>query len=1080
MARIRHQYEIISSLLDFYRVAQPSLDTKPGSVSRDLLIEGISAQLARLYDELNRVSTLQSLRLALGIDLDRLGDNFGIKRNRGSSSTGPALLTFNTLDTDISISKGDIILARNGATFSVINSTVVSAVLSNQYKATAARFRSDLDFVGITDQFAIEILVQATATGVQGNISKYSLARTSISGINNVTNVVPFGGGNGVEDDTAFRNRILAVFSGANTGTSLGYKNAVKSDPSVIDAIVIEPGDPLMTRDGTQVLIAKDGTRTILSEGTGGKVDIYVFGVRVQETLDSFIYRDLSNTGDPTHPKNDFVLGQIAADAGKTVTRKRLDNLQDGILPSQPVNNIIEISGSISGANYLEKSVDNLGRVSGNFELIRDTGAFGGSPWGFDRLHWIKSFIENFSEDKTKQVFNGQDSLGFSDVLKIRSVVQNIPISNENSKVLASDRSIIQLAHAPITNVTRVFNVTTGERYVVSNQNPDGVDAINLTGRITISGRSLPAVSDILQTDYTWVLSYDPYFDFDNKSGRSNPRTVIDSIDWGFSNAVRREKATLISSGSFLTVTTIHPISSVISVNIFSSSNSQITSSSGRLAVIVNSTVSNVVSIVRVSDNAELWNTSDSDGSFSGQTIFLPTDSAAVFQDVVNVVYNAVDVFNATTTGSFNNNIITIVPSTVAVAGSLVECNYIANVNTILPATLLPTLPAIRSGNFFSTTSVTNTGTQPTTHIFASGTVLSNLRQAPTNLGLTIAGSVSPGVITVTGITMTGIFDVVLTVANAGLKQDLSTVLKKALGLSSKTSVPSNIRISRIDKVSKVTTNSSLEVLSIDHDYDIKGYHLFDNSFVKEESIADETLKVTEFILPSTPDNLSSAPSSGNRLQVSFHYTTSTDSENVSFSKSGTLYTNKKFALIDTIAISSGFTSGGAATATLSVFNLNQPSTRSRYKIFYDYLAPKVNERINIRFNFDKLIGDSTFTIQNTRPINADVLVKSSVPILVDITMMIGVTEEFSDKNSSKIVLQNVKDTITSALNATALNTKVDASDLINQAYTVTGVDSARIIFFNKTGSIGSVLNVKAGKNEFIRANSVNIELDNG
>src|SRR3990167_2632923 len=128
MARIRSQSEIISSLLDFFRVAQPALDTKPGSVARDLLVEGMSAQIARLYDELNRVSTLQSLRLALGIDLDRLGDNFGIKRLRGSKSTGPGLLTFNSLDADISITKGETITARNGATFSVLSSTVVSSV----------------------------------------------------------------------------------------------------------------------------------------------------------------------------------------------------------------------------------------------------------------------------------------------------------------------------------------------------------------------------------------------------------------------------------------------------------------------------------------------------------------------------------------------------------------------------------------------------------------------------------------------------------------------------------------------------------------------------------------------------------------------------------------------------------------------------------------------------------------------------------------------------------------------------------------------------------------------------------------
>lgn len=1078
MARIRGQQEIISSLLDFFRIAQPSLDTKPGSVSRDLFVEGISAQLARLYDELNRVSTLQSLRLALGIDLDRLGDNFGIKRNRGSTATGPALLTFNNLDTDISVTKGDIITARNGATFSVVNSTVISSVLASQYKATAARFRSDLDFVGITDQYVIEVLTQATATGIQGNISKYSLSKTSIPGINNVTNVVPFGGGNGTEDDTAFRNRILAVFSGANTGTALGYKNAVSSDPSVIDALVIEPGDSLMTRDGTQVSIAADGTRTITSEGTGGKVDIYVFGVRVQEALDSFIYRDLSNTGDPTNSKNDFVLGQIASDAGKTVTRKRLDDIQNGVLPNQPVNNIVEVSGSVSGANYLEKSVDSLGRVSGNYELVRDTGSFGGSPWGFDRLHWISNRIKDFSEDKTKQTFNGQDSLGFPDVLKIGGVTQNVSVTNENSKVSSSDRSIIQLAHTPVTNVTRVFNVTTGERYVISNQNFDGSGSINNTGRIQVSGRSLPAVSDTLQVDYTWVFTFDPYLDFDNRLTNSNPRDVKDSIDWGFSNAVRREKATLISNGSFLTVTTTHPVSSVVSVNVFNTSSGNVTLSSGRLSVVVPQTISNVVSIVRASDHAELWNTNKSDGTFSGQTIFLPTDSPAVYEDAVNVVYNAVDVFNASIQGSFNNNTITIVPSATATAGTLVECTYIANVGVILPSTLLPALPAIRAGNAFTVTGAANVGCQPTTHVFASSAIMSNLRQAPSNLGLTIAGSISPGVITVSGTTIVGVFEAVFTVANSGLKQDLSTPLKKALGLSSKVSVPNNIRIAKIAKVSKVTTTSNLDVLSEDHVYDVKGYHLYDNSFVKEESIADGALKLTEFVLPSTSDNISSAPVSGNRLQVTFYYTVSSDSENVSFSKSGTLYTNKRFVLVDTIAISSGFTSGGSATATLTVSNFNQPTTRNRYKVFYDYLAPKTNERINIRFNFDKLISDATFNIENTRPINADVLVKASTPVLVDVTMKVGVTDEFV--NSSTIVLQNVQDAITAALNATALNTKIDASDLVNQAYTVTGVDSARITFFNKTGKTGSALNIKANKNEYIRANTVTIELDNG
>lgn len=1075
MARIRSQTEIIQSLLDFFRIAQPSLDTKPGTVSRDLFVESISAQIARLYNELARISNLQSLRLALGIDLDRLGDNFAIKRNRGSKSTGITVLTFLSLDSDLAVNQGDIITARNGATFIASNSTAISVVNASQYKAKASQLRSDLDFVGITDEFAIEILVEATATGTQGNISKFSINQSSIAGITNVTNTVAFGGGSGAESDTAFRTRILAVFNGANTGTQKGYENAVKADPAVIDAIVIQPGDSLMTRDGTQVSIAEDGTRTIISEGTGGKVDVLVYGIRLQETIDTFIYRDLSNTGDPTNTKNDFVLGQIAADAGKTVTRKRLDDIAANQLPTQPINNIVKVSGSISGSNFIEQSIDNLGRTTGNYVLVRDTGSFSGSPWGFDRLRWIDNKI-SFTEDKTKSIINGQDVLGYPDVLQIDNAFQTISIVNENSKVSATDRSSINLAHFPISNVTRVFNLTTGERYTVLNQNPDGSGSINNNGRIIISGKSLPAISDTLQIDYSWNFSYDPYFDFDNKTTKNNPRTVRDSIDWGFSNAVRRERTTLISTGSFLSATTTHPISSVISVNIFESDASVITLSSGILAVTVTNLVSNVISIIRVSDGAELWNTNKLDGTFSSFVIFFPTDTPGIFGNSVTIVYNAVDVYNATTSGSFNSNVITIVPSASATIGAIVECNYIANITTLLPVTLLPTLPAVRSSNAFNTTIASGIGCQPTTHIFSNNTIVTNLRQAPSNLGLTISGSISPGVITITGKTIMMVMDSVMTVSTAGLKQDLSGVLRNALGLNSNVSLPTNIRIARVSKVQKVTANGNNDVLSIDNEYDIKGYHILDNSYVKNESIADSDLKLTEFILPSTSNNTNFIPQVGNKLKVTIYYTTSSDSENISFSKSGTLYSNKRFVTIDTIGISSGFTSGGSSASTLTITNLNQPSSRSRYKSSYKYVAPKTNERISIDYNYDRLITDSTFAIEAARPINADVLVKASTGILIDVTMKIGVTNEFI--NNSTIVLQNVQDAITATLNATQLGTKVDASDLINQAYTVSGVDSARILFFNKNGKIGSVLKIQAQKNEFLKANNITITLD--
>lgn len=1104
MARTRSQNEIILSILEFLRTAQPNLDTKPGTVSRDIAVDNIAAQVARLYQELERISTLQSLRLALGADLDKLAANYGATRKLGTKSSGIALLTFNSLDADVPISRGSTVTARNGATFVVNSGLVVSPVFSNTYRATASQFRSELDTVGITDEYAVQVLVEATTSGIQGNISKYNLTSTSIAGVSNVTNVTAFSGGSLAEDDASFRNRILAIFSGANTGTALGYQNAVLEDPAALDAIVIEPGDELMTRDGTQVYVDPEtGERTIISEGTGGRVDIYVFGVRLQEIIESYIYVNKSNTENPANIANDYVLGQIGDDEGKTVTRKRLDNIETGTLPNQPVNNFLSVSGSISGDNFIQQTVDELGRVSGNYVLVKDSGVYGGSPWGFDRLRWVSDRISGLLEDKTKGPANGQDALSFTDLTQITDGLQRVNIVNENSRVNRTNRSSIQLAHKPITNVTRVLNVTTGERYVITDQNPDGDGDQNETGRITISGSTLPSVSDILQVDYTWLKDFDPYIDFDGQISNinPNPRDVSDSIDWGYSNAVRREEVTLVSSGDVLTATVTHPISSVVSVNVVErDDDGVVTQVNGRDAVIVSETVQNVVSIVRDDDLADLWNTSREDGSFTGTTIFMPTDAPRlgidddIIGDNVNIVYNAEDVFNVDGyEGSFSGNVITVVPTSTATAGLVVEVNYIANVATLVPATTLTQLPLIRNGNQFDSLTAQGIGTQPTTHKFqpepsSFGNPLldpaQNLRQAPSVLGLTLSGSVSPGVMTVTGTTMFKVSEAVFT-HGAGpfgnqLRVQLSEAIKDDLGLTSAQSIPSNLKLARVVSVEKVQATTNFEVLSVDHVYDVKSYQLKDNRFFKSESVENDStslgLSNTEFVLPNTVDNQENAPQTGDKLRVTFYYVLENDTENVYFSKSGTLYTDKRFAIVNTIAISSGFTSAPSQTATLTVSTFNQPNTGTRYQATYDYLAPKSNERITIRYNLNKLIPDATLLVENTRPITADVLVKEASSIPIDITMNIVLFPEFV--NNATTVRQNVQDAVTNALNATSLNTTIDQSDLIVVAQSIEGVDRVRILFFNKADEAGTVLSISAEKNEYLQANEVTVNVE--
>lgn len=728
MATIRNVNEIILSLLDFFRLAQPDLDTKAGTVARDLFVEAPAAQLALLYEELSNISNKQSLRVVVGNDLDQLAKNFSITRRSSTKASGVAVLTFSSITAPINIDKGDLVIATNGFSFAVINGISVSSTDTNFYRSIATKYRDQLDAIGISDEYAVEVSVTATSAGSGGNLGSYSLTRTTIADVSNVTNIESFSGGTDQEDDITFRNRVLSSFTGSSVGTSLGYLNAALGTTGVQDAQVIEPGDTLMTRDGTDVEVATDGTRTIVSEGSGGKVDVVVLGSSLTENTESYIFIDKSNSNDPTSSKNDVVLGQISGDENKTINRKRIDNIASGVLPKQPVDSLVQVTGSLSGSNFIEKTTDSFGRVSGNYELVKDDGVYGGGPWGFDTFSWVSNKISLFSEDVVKGQFNGQDNVSFTDVLAIPDLQQLVSITNENSTV-TSDRSYIQLLHYPVTNVTRVFNVNTGERYVIKNQNPDQTGTYNTTGRVNISGNTLPTPSDVLQVDYSWVVDYDRYSDYDGLEYTSNSRSVTDSIDWGYASLIKNEKVwfTKNTSTNFYEGTSSHPISSVISAYKYNELDgyvSTITSGSfvERLAVIVQNLEAETTSVDSVTlknNNSEIYNTDAGDSSFYNETtvvgievlyntyIILPTDTPVSNGDWTTVRLNGTDVFTSSSTnGSFSNRSLTIPASLVnTTADSIaIELSYIANVSTMF-SSATTSLPTSRSGNGFKLSS---------------------------------------------------------------------------------------------------------------------------------------------------------------------------------------------------------------------------------------------------------------------------------------------------------------------------------------------------------------------------------------
>ena len=720
MVTIRSVNEIIASLLDFYRIAQPDLDTKPGTVARDLFIEGPSSQLSLLYDELQGVSNKQSLRLSIGTDLDKLGKNFGLIRKQSTASSGIALLTFSSLNAVININKGTPVYTAGGLGFTVVNGTSLVPSNINFYRSVATKFAAQLQFVGITDQYAVQVTVAGTAPGSASNIGQYTLSKVSIPGVSNVTNTVAFAGGTDQETDAAFRNRVLSTFNGSSVGTSLGYLNAALSVSGVQDAVVIGPGDPLMTRDGT-VSTVINGVLTIVSEGSGGKVDIAVLGTNDVSNTDTFIYQDKSNNNDPTNSKNNFVLGQISADANLSISQKRITDIKNGQLPAQPVDSIIQVTGSISGTNFIPFTINQFGIGSGNYALVKDTGVYGGSPFGFDTFVW-KSNQVAFQEDLIKGQTNGQDPTTFTGVLQIPDAQQQLSVTNENSTV-TSDRSIIQLLHTPATNITRVFNTNTGERYLITSQNFDNTTPFNTTGRIQISGNTLPSPSDILQVDYTWVVDYDRFSDYDGLLDTQNPRSVTDSIDWGYPSAIKSELVdfALSTGNNFYMGSTSHPVDTIISASQFLQVDGYVqlvTSGTfvNRLSVVVHNLAALTTSIDSITwknSNSELFKTAQGDGTFTSAigvvgiqvvyttTIILPSDTVAQVGDRVSSYLNSTDVFHSTANqGSSNGTQVTIPASLVSTTADRINLRvtYIANVNDLY-SSVITSLPASRIGN---------------------------------------------------------------------------------------------------------------------------------------------------------------------------------------------------------------------------------------------------------------------------------------------------------------------------------------------------------------------------------------------
>jgi uncharacterized phage protein gp47/JayE len=1094
MATFRSFSEIVSTMIRRLGFSQPNLDTKPGTVSRDLFIDLPADEIARLYSALNLVSEKQSLATTSGRDLDRLASNFGATRSSGSSASGILIFTTNNLTADISIPSGTVGISRSGIRFRTIGNYVMSAADKNRLAANASRLRKSLNIAGLNSTYALEVPVQAIRPGSAGNVGSLQVIKTNLQDSASVINLTAMVGGSNQESDDSFRSRILAIFSGANIGTSSGYRNSILGVEGVLDALVVEPGNSLMLRDGTETIELDDGSSRILNSGTGGKVDIYILGRKVEEISESYIFTDLSGIGRISDERNDFILGQSGQDLTRTSEERRVQAFKSGILPAQPADSVASVVGSSSGA-LTEAFLDENGIKRGNFELQKDLNPeTGGSPFGFDKIHFISSKKEVEAESISKGLDFKLDSLAFSGINSLESVYVDLNETMETAEVSASSSSRLILRQVPVVRVSRVQNRTTGEVYSVIDQNL-GTDNLNRTGIIEISGKALPTAADILSVNYTWRRFFDKHIDFAGGSKfQFNTPDVVDVIDWTQSGGIFDEESIIEKSDDNLNfqISLDNNVSSILSAYIRSTATAAISSltAAGSVGVVLaasDDSVLNIISIKRNSDLLELYDTEEDDGSFSSRTIFLPTDSVGSIGDQVTVYYNKIELFNVGNTDASSYNNIAVLPSegvlsTEGILGDVedsyfaedpVFVKYVIDTRLIYPKINLSNLPITSIDSSNRLTSLNGDGTtisnQP---IFYDNTITSGpvpiSRFAPSSLLVDVSGISNPGKVKIAGTSLNRyVIDITAGISISGLIFDLESDIKTALGV---TSLPSNIGIAKVDAITLLDGDGE-ETSSLD----ILGVQLEASNYSIGTATTSTSVDAYAFVIPATPTNSAVSLDASDKVRVEFLLYNTDENEELFFSASSERSTKNRFGAISRISVSSGFRSGtGSLVGSISIRSNNQPETGTTYNADYNFLAPREGERISISYNINRLVTNSAVEAERVRPVTADLLTKEAENILVDVRGTLLINDD-QLSNTDKIV-ENVINSISGILNTSALGGTIDYSDIIAAAAAINGVDSVNIHAFNESTRAGRVPFVKALDNQSISPGEILFE----
>src|ERR1035437_9422002 len=279
---ILESLSVTSVAVAFIQLQIPALSLLTGTVARDVVIESPAQEFANVYTELQRLEDIQTLSDPTNFttaEMVAAAADVGLSPLPATSSTGLVTFRTNNLTSNVTIGVN--------TTVSTSPTTLNPATVSFQVTAGGTMFASNASSYlnPLTGLYELQLPVQSVSAGVATNVAAKTITvlSTAVTGISSISNALPTSGGADAETNTALAARIVLKLSGNNVGTAAGIQSLVLTNVSVVDSLIIRPGDPLLLRDQF-----------------GNSVNVVVQGEILTQVIDTKTY----NTGTLTYVMN--------------------------------------------------------------------------------------------------------------------------------------------------------------------------------------------------------------------------------------------------------------------------------------------------------------------------------------------------------------------------------------------------------------------------------------------------------------------------------------------------------------------------------------------------------------------------------------------------------------------------------------------------------------------------------------------------------------------------------------------------------------------------------------------------------